>query len=92
MKIKASKIVVSLLIAEALPALIYRYPLGENSSFHCMIKVQTLLMSSCFDNPLILKITLGKIIVSHQNDNLALVFLLLTKILILAGSKIQWDI
>ena len=48
-----------------------------------------MLMSACFDNALILKITLGKIIVAQQNDNLALMFLLLTKILILAGPKIQ---
>ena len=47
-------------------------PFGENSSFHSKIKVQTLLMSFCFDSALILIITLGKIIVSHQNDNLAL--------------------
>ena len=63
MKIKASKIVASLSIAEALPGLIYRHPLSENSSFHSKIEVQTLLMSACFDNALILKITLGKIIV-----------------------------
>ena len=72
MKIKASKIVVSLSIAEALPGLIYCRLSDGNSSFHSKIKVQTLLMSACFDNSLILKITLGKIIVSHQNDNLAL--------------------
>ena len=70
------------LAAEALSGLIYRRPLGENSSFHSKIKVQTLLMSACFENALLLKITLGKIIVSHQNDNLSLTFLLLTKILI----------
>ena len=87
MKIKASKIVVSLLVAEALPG-----PSDENSSFNSKIKIQTLLMSACFDNALILKITLGKIIVSHQNDNLVLMFLLLTKIFILAGPKIQWQI
>ena len=67
------------LVAEALLDLIYRCPLGENSSFHSKIKVQNLLMSACFENALILKITLGKIIVSHQNDNLSLTFLLLTK-------------
>ena len=80
------------LVAEAFPGLIYRYPLGDNSSFHSKIKVQTVLMSACFDNALILKITLGKIIVSHQNDNLSLTFLLLTKISILTGPKIQWHI
>ena len=32
------------------------------------------------------------VIVSHQNDNLALMFLLLAKILILTGPKIQWHI
>ena len=89
MKIKASKIVVSLSIAEILPGLIHSHPSSENSSFHSKIKVQTLLMSAWFDNALIAKITLGKIIVSHQNDNLALMFLLLTKILILAGPKVQ---
>ena len=70
------------LVAEALPGLIYRRHLGENFSFLSMIKVQTLLMFAYFENALILKITLGKIIVSHQNDNLSLTFLLLTKILI----------
>ena len=72
------------LVAEALPGLIYRRPLGENSSFHSKTKVQTTLklMSACFENALILKITLGKIIVSHQNGNLSLTFLFLTKILI----------
>ena len=70
------------LVAEALSGLIYRRPLGENSSFHSKIKVQTLFMSACFENAVILKITLGKIIVFHQNDNLSLAFLLLTKILI----------
>ena len=70
------------LAAEAIPGLIYRRPLGENSSFYFEIKVQTLLMSACFESALILKITLGRIIVSHQNDNLSLTFLLLTKILI----------
>ena len=70
------------LVPEALPGLIYRRPLGEKSSFHSKIKVQTLLISACFENALILKITLGKIIVSHQNDNRSLTFLLLTKILI----------
>ena len=33
-------------VAEALPCLIYRRALGENSSFHSKIKVQTLLMSA----------------------------------------------
>ena len=70
------------LVVEALRGLIYRCPLGEISSFHSKIKVQTLLMSDCFGNALILKITLGKIIVSHQIHNLSLMFLLLTKILI----------
>ena len=37
------------LLAEALPDLIYRRPLGENSSFYSKIKVQTLLMSNCCD-------------------------------------------
>ena len=36
-------------------------------------------MSACFDDTLILKITLGKIIVSHQNDNLAPMFFSLEK-------------
>ena len=58
------------LVPKALPGLIYRHPVGENSSFHSKTKVQTVLMSACFENALILKITLGKIIVSHQNDNL----------------------
>ena len=62
------------LVAEALPGLIYRRPLGENSTFHCKIKVQTLFMSACFENALILKITLRKIIVSHQNDNLSFTY------------------
>ena len=70
----------------------HRHPLGENSTFHSKIKVQSLLMSACFANALILKITFGKIIVSHQNDNLALMCSLLTKILILTGPKIQWRI
>ena len=70
------------LVAEALPGLIYRRPLDEHSRFHSKIKVQTLFMSACFVNALILKIPLGKIIVSHQNHNLSLMFLLLTKILI----------
>ena len=74
---------VSLSVAEVLPGLIYRRPSGENSSFHSKINVQTLLMSACFDDSLILKITFGKVIVSHQNDNLALMFLLVTKILVL---------
>ena len=39
------------------------------------IKVQALLMYAYFDSTLILKITQGKVIVSHQNDNLALIFL-----------------
>ena len=73
------------LVVEALPGLIYRRPLGENSSFHSKTKVQTLLTSACFENALIMEITLGKIIVSHQNDNLSLTFLLLTKTLITAG-------
>ena len=66
------------LVAEALPVLIYRRLLGENSSFNSKIKVLTLLISACFENALILRVTLGKIIVSHQNDNLSLTFLLLT--------------
>ena len=70
------------LVAEALPGLIYHRPLGEHSSFYSKIKVQTLLMSACFENALILRIKLAKIIVSHQNDNLSLMFLLLTKFLI----------
>ena len=71
------------LLAEALPSLIFHHrPLGENSSFHSMIKVQTLLMSACFENALILKITLGKIIEPLQNYNLSPTFFLLTKILI----------
>ena len=72
------------LVAEAFPGLIYRFSLGENSSFHSKIKVHTALklMSACFENALILKITPGKIIVSHQNGNLSLAFLLHTKILI----------
>ena len=70
------------LVAEVLLGLIYRRPLGENSSFHSKIKVETLLMSACSENVLILKITLGKIIVSHQNDNLSVTFLLVTNILI----------
>ena len=41
------------LIAEALPGLIYRCPLGENSSFHLKIKVQSLLIFACFENTLI---------------------------------------
>ena len=65
------------LVAEALPGLIYRRPLGKNSSFNSKIKVQTLLMSSCFENALILKITFRNIILSYQNDNLSLTFLLL---------------
>ena len=48
------------LVAEALPGLIYRHPLGGNSSFHSKIKVRTLLMSGCFENALILKITLER--------------------------------
>ena len=56
----------------SLPGLIYRRPLGKNSSFHSKIKVQTLLVSACFENALILKITLGKVVVAHQNDNLSL--------------------
>ena len=68
---------------------VHRHPLSENPTFHSKIKVQTLLMSACFGNALILKITLGKIIVSHENDNVALMFSLLTKILILTGPKIQ---
>ena len=63
------------LVAEALPSLIYRCPLGENSGSHSKIKVQTLLISACSENALILKITLGKIIVSNQNDNLPLTLL-----------------
>ena len=92
MKIKASKIVVPLSIAEVLSGLIYSRISGKNSSFNSKIKVLILLMSACFDNALILKITLGKVIVSHQNDDLALMFLLLTKILVLAGPRIQWHI
>ena len=70
------------LVAEALPGLTYRRPLGENynSNFNSKIKVQTLLMSACFENPLILKVTLGKY--PTKIDNLSLTFLLLTQILI----------
>ena len=69
------------LVAKALQGLIYRPPLGENSSFHSKIKAQsqTLLISACFENALILKITLGKIIVSHHNDNRSLTFFYLQK-------------
>ena len=72
------------LVGESFPGLIYCRPLGENSSFHSKIKVHTALklMSACFENALILKITPGKIILSHQNGNLFLTFLLQTKILI----------
>ena len=77
------------LVAEALPGLTglplpfarkFQFPFQDQSS-----------NSACFENALIPKITLGKIIVSYQNDNLSLTFLLLTKILIqLVGPKIQW--
>ena len=88
MKIKAPKIV-KFPGSAGSPGPDLPSPLGENSSFHSKIKVQTLLMSACFDNALIMKITLGKIIVSHQNDNLSIMFLLLAKILILTGPEIQ---
>ena len=48
------------------------------------------LPSLIYRPPLSENLTLEKIIVSHQNDNLSLMFLLLTKILILTGPKIQW--
>ena len=67
------------LVVEALPGLIYRRPLGENSSSHSKIKIQTLLMSACFENALILKITLVKLIVSHQNIAFLLRFFYLQK-------------
>ena len=47
--------------------------LNTNFVMNMKIKVQTLFILACFDDTL--KITLGKIIVSYQNDNLALMFL-----------------